>query len=135
MSICDDAAAQAPTGPLGQGHPHPRAYAAFSRIITKYVREDHVLTLADAIHKMTALPAQRMGLKQRGMIKKGMWVDITIFDPAKLRAPATFEQPKQLAQGMDYVLVNGVPAIAKGQMTQALPGKVLRGPGFRRADR
>jgi N-acyl-D-amino-acid deacylase len=133
MSICDDAAAQAPTGPLGQGHPHPRAYAAFSRIITKYVREDHVLTLADAIHKMTALPAQRMGLKQRGMIKKGMWADITIFDPAKLRAPATFEQPKQLAQGMDYVLVNGVPVIAKGKMTRALPGEVLRGPRFKEA--
>jgi N-acyl-D-amino-acid deacylase len=132
MSICDDASAQAPTGPLGQGHPHPRAYAAFSRIITKYVREDHVLTLADAIHKMTALPAQRMGLTQRGTIKKGMWADVVIFDPAKLHAPATFEQPKQLAQGMDYVLVNGVPVIAKGEATQALPGKVLHGPGFKK---
>jgi len=135
MSVCDDASAQAPTGPLGQGHPHPRAYAAFSRIITKYVREDHALTLADAIHKMTALPAQRMGLKQRGMIKKGMWADIAIFDPAKLRAPATFEQPQQLAQGMDYVLVNGEPVIAKGKMTRALPGKVLHGPGFKEGDR
>jgi dihydroorotase/N-acyl-D-amino-acid deacylase len=132
MSICDDASAQAPTGPLGQGHPHPRAYAAFSRIITKYVREDHVLTLADAIHKMTALPAQRMGLTQRGTIKEGMWADVVIFDPAKLHAPATFEQPKQLAQGMDYVLVNGVPVIAKGEATQALPGKVLHGPGFKK---
>ncbi|WP_460876846.1 N-acyl-D-amino-acid deacylase family protein [Rhodanobacter koreensis] len=135
MSICDDAAAQAPTGPLGQGHPHPRAYAAFSRIITEYVREERALTLADAIHKMTALPAQRMGLAQRGMIKKGMWADIVIFDPAKLRAPATFEEPKQLAQGMDYVLVNGMPVIAKGKMTQALPGKVLRGPGFKESNR
>lgn len=131
MSICDDAGAQAPAGPLGQGHPHPRAYAAFSRIITKYVREDHALTLADAIHKMTALPAQRMGLAQRGTIKQGMWADIAIFDPARLRAPATFEEPKQLARGMSYVLVNGVPVIAKGEMTRALPGKVLRGPGFK----
>jgi N-acyl-D-aspartate/D-glutamate deacylase len=130
VSICDDAAAQAPTGPLGQGHPHPRAYAAFTRIIAKYVREDHVLTLPEAIRKMTALPAQRMGLAQRGVIKQGMWADIDIFDPAKLRAPATFEQPKQLAQGMAWVLVNGVPVIADGKMTQALPGKVLRGPGF-----
>lgn len=135
MSICDDAAAQAPTGPLGQGHPHPRAYAAFSRIITKYVREDHALTLEDAIHKMTALPAQRMGLAQRGIVRKGMWADIVVFDPAKLRAPATFEDPKQLAQGMYYVLVNGVPVIAKGKMTPALPGKVLHGPGFKEADR
>jgi len=130
ISICDDAAAQAPTGPLGKGNPHPRAYAAFSRVITKYVREDHVLTLPEAIRKMTALPAQRMGLARRGVIKDGMWADIDIFDPAKLRAPATFEQPKQLAQGMSWVLVNGVPVIADGRMTAALPGKVLRGPGY-----
>jgi N-acyl-D-amino-acid deacylase len=130
VSICDDASAQAPTGPLGQGHPHPRAYAAFSRILTKYVRDEHALTLVDAIHKMTGLPAQRMGLAQRGVIKRGMWADIAIFDPAKLRSPATFEQPKQLAQGMSYVLVNGVPVIAEGRMTQALPGKVLHGAGF-----
>jgi dihydroorotase/N-acyl-D-amino-acid deacylase len=132
VSICDDAAAQAPTGKLGQGHPHPRAYAAFARIIAKYVREDHALTLPDAIRKMTALPAQRMGLTQRGVLKQGMWADIDIFDPAALRATATFEQPKQLAQGMAWVLVNGVPVIADGTMTQALPGKVLRGPGFER---
>lgn len=132
VSICDDAAAQAPTGKLGQGHPHPRAYAAFARIIAKYVREDHALTLPDSIRKMTALPAQRMGLAQRGVLKQGMWADIDIFDPAALRATATFEQPKQLAQGMAWVLVNGVPVIADGKITQALPGKVLRGPGFER---
>jgi dihydroorotase/N-acyl-D-amino-acid deacylase len=79
---------------------------------------------------MTALPAQRMGLTQRGVIKAGMWADIDIFDPAKLRAPATFEQPKQLASGMSWVLVNGVPVIADGKMTGALPGKVLHGPGY-----
>ncbi|MGH8125613.1 MAG: N-acyl-D-amino-acid deacylase family protein, partial [Rhodanobacteraceae bacterium] len=135
VSICDDAAAQAPTGKLGQGHPHPRAYAAFTRIITKYVRKDHVLGLPDAIRKMTALPAQRMGLTQRGVIKVGMWADIDIFDPASLRAPATFEKPKQLAQGMSWVLVNGVPVIAHGKMTDALPGKVLYGPGFGQGDR
>jgi dihydroorotase/N-acyl-D-amino-acid deacylase len=135
VSICDDAAAQAPTGKLGQGHPHPRAYAAFARIITKYVREDHALALPDAIRKMTSLPAKRMGLAQRGVIKVGMWADIDIFDPAALRAPATFEQPKQLAQGMSWVLVNGVPVIADGRMTQALPGKVLRGPGYKQGGR
>lgn len=133
VSICDDAAAQAPTGALGQGHPHPRAYAAFARIITQYVNEDHALTLPEAIRKMTALPAQRMGLAQRGVLKQGMRADIDVFDPAQLRAPATFEQPKQLAQGMAWVLVNGVPVIADGRMTGALPGKVLRGPGYRRA--
>lgn len=132
VSICDDASAQAPTGPLGQGHPHPRAYAAFARIITKYVREDHALSLPDAIRKMTALPAQRMGFTQRGVIKQGMRADIVVFDPAAIRTPATFEKPKQLAQGMSWVLVNGVPVIAKGKMTQALPGKVLRGPGYKK---
>jgi N-acyl-D-aspartate/D-glutamate deacylase len=135
VSICDDAGAQAPTGPLGRGHPHPRAYAAFARIFTQYVRKDHALTLPDAIRKMTALPAQRMGLTRRGVIKDGMWADIVVFDPSKLRAPATFEQPKQLAQGMSWVLVNGVPVIADGRMTDALPGKVLHGPGYRAANR
>jgi dihydroorotase/N-acyl-D-amino-acid deacylase len=130
VSICDDASAQAPVGPLGQGHPHPRAYAAFARIITEYVRKQHVLALPDAIRKMTALPAQRMGLAGRGVIKNGMWADIVVFDPAKLNAPATFEQPKQLAQGMSWVLVNGVPVLADGKATQALPGVVLHGPGF-----
>jgi dihydroorotase/N-acyl-D-amino-acid deacylase len=132
MSICDDADAEAPTGPLGNGHPHPRTYAAFARIITDYVNEQHALTLPDAIRKMTALPAQRMGLAQRGVIKDGMWADIVVFDPAKLRAPATFENPKQLAQGMSWVLVNGVPVIADGRMARALPGQVLRGPGYRK---
>ena len=131
VSICDDAAAQAPTGKLGVGHPHPRAYAAFARIIAKYVREDHALTLPGAIRRMTSLPAKRMGLAQRGEIRDGDFADIVVFDPAKLHAPATFEQPKQLAQGMSWVLVNGVPVIADGGMTQALPGKVLRGPGYR----
>ena len=135
VSICDDAEAQEPTGPLGQGNPHPRAYAAFSRIITKYVREDHVLTLPEAIRRMTALPAQRMGLSRRGVIKDGMWADIDIFDPSKLRTPATFEEPKQLAQGMSWVLVNGVPVIADGKMTGALPGEVLHGPGYEEGSR
>jgi len=130
VSICDDASAQVPTGPLGQGHPHPRAYAAFARIISKYVREDHALSLPDAVRKMTALPAQRMGLAGRGVIKQGMWADLVVFDPAQVRAPATFEQPKQLAQGMSWVLVNGVPVIADGRMTAALPGTVLHGPGY-----
>jgi dihydroorotase/N-acyl-D-amino-acid deacylase len=135
MSICDDAAAQAPTGPLGQGHPHPRAYAAFARIIANYVRKEHALTLPDAIRKMTALPAQRMGLTQRGVIKQGMRADLVVFDPAQVHAPATFEQPKQLAQGMAWVLVNGAPVIANGKMTKALPGTVLHGPGFGAAGR
>ena len=96
------------------------------------MREEHVLTLEDAIRKFTALPAQRMRLTDRGVLKQGMWADVVIFDPATIRDLATFEQPNQLSQGMEYVLVNGVPVIAQGRMTGALPGKVLHGPGYTR---
>lgn len=111
-------------------HPHPRACGTFPQIIQKYVGQQHVLTLSHAIRKFTSLPAQRMGLTQRGVIKVGMYADIVVFDPARVRDTATYERPNQLAQGMNYVIVNGVPVIADGKMTYALPGKVLRGPGY-----
>jgi dihydroorotase/N-acyl-D-amino-acid deacylase len=95
-----------------------------------YVREQHVLTLEEAIRKFAALPAQRMGFTDRGVLKEGLWADIVVFDPEKVRDLATFEQPKQLSVGMDYVLVNGVPVIADGKATDALPGQVLRGQGY-----
>jgi N-acyl-D-amino-acid deacylase len=129
-SIDNDSQGTAPEGLLGSEHPHPRAYGTFPRILRKYVREDHALTLEDAIRKFSALPAQRMRLTDRGVLKQGMWADIVIFDPATIRDLATFEQPNQLSQGMDYVLVNGTPVVAEGTMTGALPGKVLRGPGY-----
>jgi dihydroorotase/N-acyl-D-amino-acid deacylase len=129
-SIDNDSQGTAPEGRLGSEHPHPRAYGTFPRILRKYVREDHALTLEDAIRKFSALPAQRMRLTDRGVLKQGMWADIVIFDPATIRDLATFEQPNQLSQGMDYVLVNGTPVVAEGTMTGALPGKVLRGPGY-----
>jgi N-acyl-D-amino-acid deacylase len=131
MSIDNDSQGTAPDGLLGQEHPHPRAYGTFPRILRKYVREEHAVTLEDAIRKFTALPAQRMRFTDRGVLKQGMWADIVIFDPGSIRDHATFEQPNQLSEGMDYVLVNGVPVIAAGKMTGALPGKVLRGPGYR----
>jgi N-acyl-D-amino-acid deacylase len=130
VSVDNDSQGTAPDGPLGKEHPHPRAYGTFPRILRKYVREEHALTLEDAIRKFTALPAQRMRLTDRGVLKQGMWADVVIFDPATIHDLATFEQPNQLSQGMDYVLVNGVPVIADSKMTGALPGKVLRGPGF-----
>jgi dihydroorotase/N-acyl-D-amino-acid deacylase len=98
--------------------------------LRKYVREEHALTLEDAIRKFTALPAQRMRFTDRGVLKEFMAADMVIFDPATIKDLATFEQPNQLSQGMDYVLVNGVPVIAEGKMTGALPGKVIRGPGY-----
>ncbi|MBS0422405.1 MAG: D-aminoacylase [Proteobacteria bacterium] len=130
VSIDNDSEGTSPTGLLGEEHPHPRAYATFPRILRKYVRDEHKLTLQDAIRKFTALPAQKLGLTDRGVLKAGMWADIAVFDPAKIHDVATFEQPNQLSVGMQYVLVNGVPVIAGGKATNQLPGKVLRGPGY-----
>jgi len=130
VSIDNDSQGASPEGLLGQEHPHPRAYGTFPRILRKYVREDGALTLSEAIRKFAALPAQRLRLTDRGVLKEGMWADVVVFDPAMVTDKATFENPNQLAAGMDYVLVNGVPVIADGKMTGALPGRVLRGPGF-----
>jgi hypothetical protein len=126
----NDSSGTSPEGILGQEHPHPRAYGTFPRILRKYVREEKALTLEDAIRKMSALPAQRLRLTDRGVLKAGMWADVVIFDPATVRDLATFDNPNQLSEGMEYVLVNGVPVIDQSKMTGALPGKVLRGAGY-----
>jgi len=130
VAIDNDSSGTSPEGLLGREHPHPRAYGTFPRILRKYVREEKALTLEDAIRKFSALPAQRLRLTDRGVLKAGMWADAVIFDPATVRDLATFENPNQLSEGMEYVLVNGVLVIAEGKMTGALPGKVLRGTGF-----
>ena len=93
------------------------------------MREEKTLTLPDAIRKFSALPAQRMRLTDRGVLKEGMWADVVVFDPETIRDLATFDNPNQLSEGMRYVLINGVPVIEEGKMTNALPGKVLRGAG------
>jgi N-acyl-D-aspartate/D-glutamate deacylase len=126
VSVCNDSQGTAPDGLLGKEHPHPRAYGTFPRILRRYVREEHKLTLEDAIRKFSALPAARMRLADRGVLKAGMWADVVVFDPEAIRDLATFEQPNQLSEGMRFVLVNGVPVIDEGKMTNALPGKVLR---------
>src|SRR5262245_37616094 len=132
VAFDNDSQGTAPTGLLGEEHPHPRAYGTFPRILRKFVREDRLLTLEDAIRKMAALPAQKMRLADRGVLKAGMWADVVVFDPDRITDKATFENPNQFSVGMDYVLVNGVPVIAGGKGTGAMPGKVLRGPGTRR---
>jgi len=131
VSVDNDASGTSPEGILGQEHPHPRAYATFPRILRKYVRDEHLLTLPDAIRKFTALAAQREHLVDRGVIKRGMWADLVVFDPDSVRDVATYEKPNQLSVGMRWVLVNGVPVIADGQMTGAKPGRILYGPGYR----
>ena len=130
VSFDNDSQGTSPEGVLGSEHPHPRAYGTFPRVLRKYVREEKELTLADAIRKFSALPAQRMRLTDRGVLKRGMWGDVVVFDPEKITDKATYENPNQLSVGMEYVLVNGVRVIAEGKMTGALPGKVLRGAGY-----
>ena len=130
VAIDNDSSGTSPEGILGQEHPHPRAYGTFPRILRKYVREEKKLALEDAIRKFSALPAQRMRLTDRGVLKEGMWADVVIFDPTTVRDLADFENPNRLSQGMEYVLVNGVPVIEERKMTGALPGKVLRGRGY-----
>jgi N-acyl-D-amino-acid deacylase len=130
VSIDNDSSGTSPDGLLGQEHPHPRAYGTFPRILRKYVREENQLSLPDAIRKFSALPAQRLRLTDRGVLKQNMWADVVVFDPEKITDRATFENPNQFSEGMEYVLVNGVPVIDDGKMSGALPGKVLRGPGY-----
>jgi N-acyl-D-amino-acid deacylase len=107
-------------------HPHPRLWGTFPRVLGRYVRERGVLTLEDAVHRMTGRSAERFGLKARGVIAPGNYADICIFDPQAVVDMATFEQPEQPAAGIHYVLVNGRIALEKGVPTQARAGKVLR---------
>jgi N-acyl-D-amino-acid deacylase len=130
VSVDNDASGASPEGILSEEHPHPRAYGAFPRILRKYVREEKKLTLEEAIRKFSALPAQRMRLADRGVLKQGMWADVVMFDPETVRDLATYDEPNRLSEGMAYVLVNGVAVIEDGKMTGALPGKVLRGAGY-----
>jgi dihydroorotase/N-acyl-D-amino-acid deacylase len=120
---------------FGQGAPHPRSYGTFARVLAVYVREKRLLTLEDAIRKMTSLPAARLGLADRGLLRPGMKADLVVLDPATVRDRATYEKPHQYAEGVSLVLVNGEPVLDGNRMTGARPGRVLRGPAFVRATR
>ena len=130
VSFCNDSEGTSPDGLLGTEFPHPRAYGTFPRVLRKYVREERRMTLEEAIRKFTSLPASRVRLNDRGVLKVGLWADIVVFDPEQITDKATFTAPKQLSIGMQWVLVNGVPVIANGVATDALPGRVLRGQGY-----
>lgn len=130
VSFCNDSEGTSPEGLLGNDYPHPRAYGTFPRVLRKYVREERRLSLEEAIRKFTSLPASRLRLADRGVLKSGQWADVVVFDPATVTDKATFEAPNRLSEGMQWVLVNGVPVIAEGKLTGALPGVVLRGPGY-----
>jgi dihydroorotase/N-acyl-D-amino-acid deacylase len=131
VSFCTDSGARATDGPLAGSKSHPRGWGSYPRILGRYVRDEKLLSLETAVHKMTGAPAARVGLRERGLIKEGTFADITVFDPAKVIDRATFESPNQYPAGIEYVLVNGKISVDKGQRTPALAGRVLRGPGFK----
>jgi len=128
-SIGSDGSAVSPGGPSGRSHPHPRYYGTFPRVLGRYVRELKVLSLPEAVRKMTSLNADKIGLKGRGRLAAGMFADVTIFDQGRVIDRATFENPHQFPTGIPYVVVNGVVVIDNEQHTGALPGRVLSGPG------
>jgi N-acyl-D-aspartate/D-glutamate deacylase len=130
-SIGSDAGAILKYGePDETGLPHPRSFGNFPRVIARYVKERHVLTLEDAIRKMTSWPATRMRLANRGAIREGSWADVTIFDLDQIQDKSTYESPMEFPTGIDWVLVNGVITIDHGRHTGAKAGQVLRGPGY-----
>lgn len=131
VSVGVDHGAVATTGPLAEGKAHPRGYGSFPRILGRYVRDEHVLTLEEAVRKMTSLAANRVHLVDRGLLKPGFFADVVIFDPHQVADVATFEDPNRLSVGMRFVLVNGQPVVFAGKQTAALPGRPLRGPGYK----
>ena len=132
VSFCSDSASLAPEGIFLKSNPHPRAYGSFARLLGKYVRREKVITLAEAIRRLTWLPADNLKLDRRGRLAKGYYADIVVFDPEKIIDHATFEKPHQYAMGMVHVFVNGTQVLKDGQHTGAKPGRVVRGPGWKK---
>jgi dihydroorotase/N-acyl-D-amino-acid deacylase len=116
---------------FGRAHPHPRSYGTFARVLGVYAREHRLLTLESAVQKMSALPAQRLGLADRGVLREGLKADVVVFDPVRVGDTATFERPHAYAEGVAYVLVNGLVVFEGGRMTADRPGRVLFGPAHR----
>jgi N-acyl-D-aspartate/D-glutamate deacylase len=132
VSFCTDSGARANDGPLAGAKSHPRGWGSYPRILGRYVREAGVLTLEEAVHKMTGMPAARVGMSDRGLLREGMFADITVFDPQSVIDRATFEMPNQYPEGIRYVLVNGQISVDDGKRASALAGRVIRGPGYKK---
>jgi dihydroorotase/N-acyl-D-amino-acid deacylase len=130
VSMCTDSGGVNPDGPLSESKGHPRGYGSAARILGRYVREEHVLTLEDAVRKMTSLPAQKVKLQDRGLIQPGLFADINVFNPDTVIDRAQFKEPHHTSVGFEYVFVNGVLSVEHGQLTGQLGGRPLRGPGF-----
>jgi N-acyl-D-amino-acid deacylase len=133
VSLGSDEGAPAPEGVFLKSNPHPRAYGNFARFLGKYVREEHVTSLAEAVRRLSALPAENLKLRRRGMVRPGYYADVVVFDPARIQDHATFDKPHQLAAGVVHVFVNGTQVLRGGEHTGAKPGRVVRGPGYKGA--
>jgi N-acyl-D-amino-acid deacylase len=132
MSFCSDGTSSAPEGVFLKSGTHPRAYGNFARLLGKYVREEKVISLEEAVRKLTSLPAANLRIARRGSIKQGYFADLAIFNADSIQDNATFENPRQYATGMKHVFVNGVQVLRNGEHTGCFPGKVVRGPGWTR---
>jgi N-acyl-D-amino-acid deacylase len=132
VSFCSDVGSLAPEGVFLKSNPHPRAYGSFARLLGKYVRQEKVITLTEAIRRLTSLPADNLKLDRRGRLEKGYYADVVVFDPETIIDHATFEKPHQYATGMVHVFVNGTQVLKDGEHTGAKPGRVVRGPGWKK---
>jgi N-acyl-D-amino-acid deacylase len=130
MSFGSDAGSLAPEGVFLKSNPHPRAYGNVARLLGKYVREERIIPLEEAIRRLTSLPAENLKLRRRGALRPGYYADVVVFDPATITDHATYENPHQLATGVIHVFVNGVQVLKDGEHTGAKPGRVVRGPGW-----
>ncbi len=131
VSFDSDAGSIAPEGVFLKSNPHPRTYGTFARLLGKYVRDEKIISLPEAVRRLTSLPAENLKINSRGWLKTGYYADVVVFDPDKIQDHATFEKPHQYATGVIHVLVNGVPVIKDGEHTGAKPGQVVRGPGWK----
>jgi N-acyl-D-aspartate/D-glutamate deacylase len=131
VAIGTDSGARAEDGPLSISKSHPRAWGSFTRILGTYVRDEKLIPLEDAIRRFTSRPAARMGISDRGLVRPGFKADLTIFDLATVRDRSTFEEPNHYSEGIRHVLVNGQPVVRDGRITDARPGQVIRGQGYR----
>jgi N-acyl-D-amino-acid deacylase len=129
VSFGSDAASMTTEGVFLKSSAHPRAYGNFARLLGHYVREEKLISLEEAVRRVTGFPATNLGLDRRGFLKEGQFADVAVFDPATITDRATFEKPHQYAEGVRHVLVNGVPVLKDGQHTGVLPGRALKGPG------
>jgi dihydroorotase/N-acyl-D-amino-acid deacylase len=130
VTFGSDSGEAAEDGPLSATKAHPRAFGTFPRVLAEYVRQEHAMTLEEAVRKMTSLAASRVGLRDRGILRPGMMADLAVFDPSAIQDVASYNNPLRYSAGVKYVFVNGRPVVFEGKITEERPGRALRGPGY-----